>query len=224
MKEPSLLWYGALFEWHIPCCSALHCCCSPKFLSHPKDRALTWEVLGGVPCAVGIHQSLPCWSITKGDFAFIMWRRWGFIPPPHLCCQVLEWVLQIPWGDIRWKKQREKLWHRIMKCNVRDAFFAQHWCLEAVHTVLEGRALGEGEWMATVWRMNGNCSVSRQRADCCWARTSHLTKLSACCKQPILGTGSVNTVRIDWMGSHGKSRAHLDCFREGMESVLQTSW
>lgn len=148
----------------------------------------------------------------------------GASSPPHLCCQVLEWVLQIPWGDIRWKKQREKLWHRIMKCNVRDAFFAQHWCLEAVHTVLEGRALGEGEWMATVWRMNGNCSVLRQRADCCWARTSHLTKLSACCKQPILGTGSVNTVRIDWMGSHGKSRAHLDCFREGMESVLQTSW
>lgn len=55
------------------------------------------------------------------------------------------------------KKQRKKLWHRIMKCNVRDAFFAQHWCLEAVHTVLEGRVVGEGdgwelcgEW-AAVW-------------------------------------------------------------------------
>lgn len=107
MKEPSLLWYGALFEWHIPCCSALHCCCCPKFPSHPKDRALTWEVLGGVPCAMGIHQSLPCWSITKSDFAFIMRRHWGFIPT-RLCCQVLEWVLQIPWSDIRWKKTKEE--------------------------------------------------------------------------------------------------------------------
>ena len=39
----------------------------------------------------------------------------------------------------------------------RQGCFAQHWCLEAVNTVLEGRALGEGDgwelcgkWAATL--------------------------------------------------------------------------
>lgn len=92
--------------------------------------------------------------------------------------------------------------------------FAQHWCLEAVNTLLEGRALGEGdgwelcgEWAATLLLL---CVVA-DRSERCWARTSHLAKLSACCKQPILGIGSVNG--ITW-----KLRAHLDCFREGMKS------
>lgn len=91
--------------------------------------------------------------------------------------------------------------------------FIQCWKAEWWVKVMVGNCVVNGQLCGECC-----CSVSWQRADCCWARTSQLTKLSVCRKQPILGTGSVNTVRIDWMGSHGKSRAHLDCFREGMGS------